>query len=147
MMMKAQKSEPARAKTTLSLQRSGAAIVEMAIIGPVFFFFLIGLVVGGLGVFRYHQVTALACESARWASVHGPNYSRVTGLSKADSEALLKNVIHPRAAGIDVSQLSCELTWSENDSIATVTLRYQWTPEAFWAPVVFKSSAHHFVTY
>jgi hypothetical protein len=133
--------------TAAAKHRRGAAIVEMAIIGPIFFFILIGLIVAGLGVFRYQQVTALACESARWASVHGPNYSRVTGLPKADSEALLANVIRPRASGLDLSKLTCELEWSEGGSTATVILRYQWTPEALWSPVVFTGEAKTFVTY
>lgn len=128
-------------------QRRGASMVEMAIIGPMFLFILIGLVVAGLGVFRYQQVAALAYESARWTSVHGPNYSRVTGEPKADSAALLANVIRPRASGLDLSKLTCDLVWSEKDATATVTLRYQWTPEAFWSPVVFTCSAQSFVTY
>lgn len=140
-----QRTEPSLA--TLTHPRRGASVVEMAIIGPIFFFVLIGLVVGGLGVFRYQQVAALAYESARWTSVHGSNYSRVTGLPMADSQALLVNVIRPRASGLDLSKLTCELVWSENFATATVTLRYQWTPEAIWSPVIFTSTATSFVTY
>lgn len=132
---------------TTKHRRRGASIVEMAIIGPVFIFVLFGLIVGGLGVFRYQQVTALAYESARWAAVHGPNYSRVTGLPMADGEALMVNVIRPRASGLDMSKLTCEIEWSSNSTTATVKLRYQWTPEALWAPVVFTGEATTFVTY
>lgn len=128
-------------------QRRGASMVEMAIIGPLFFFILIGLIVGGLGVFRYQQVAALAYESARWTSVHGPNYSRVTGKPKADSAALFANVIRPQASGLDVSKLTCELVWSEKDATITVTVGYQWTPEALWSPVNFTCTAQSFVTY
>lgn len=133
--------------TSRTKHRRGVSIVEMAIIGPVFVFLLIGMVVGGLGVFRYQQVAALTYESARWASVHGSNYSRVTGKPRADSESLLTDVIYPRASGLDVSKLTCELVWSESNSFATVTIRYQWTPEALWSPVVFTSTAKCFVTY
>ena len=146
-MMISTRKQNVRAIAVPTHQRRGASIVEMAIIGPLFFFVLIGLIVGGLGVFRYQQVAALAYESARWTSVHGPNYSRVTGQPKADSAALLANVIRPRASGLDLTKLTCELDWSDKDATATVTLRYQWTPEALWSPVVFTSAAQSFVTY
>ena len=59
--------------------RRGAAAVEFAVISPVVFFFLIALVVGAFGVFRYQMVSSLAREAARYASVRGYKYSQVTG--------------------------------------------------------------------
>lgn len=127
--------------------RHGTTIVEFAFVGPMFLLFLIGLIVGGLGVFRYHQVTALAHEAARYASVHGREYARITGQPKATSETLLREIIKPRASGLDPTQLTCEFAWGTDESSAIVTVRYQWTPEALWSPIVFTSTANAFVTY
>ena len=136
-----------RAQSLRNSTRCGVAMVEFAVVGPVFILILIGLIVGGLGVFRYHQVTALAHEAARYASVHGRDYARVSGQPSATSEILLAKVIQTRAAGLDLRQLTCELTWGSDKSTAIVTVRYQWTPEAFWSPVTFSSTATAFVTY
>jgi hypothetical protein len=51
--------------------RQAATVVECAIIYPVLFLFLIGLAVGGAGIFRYQEVSSLAREAARYASTHG----------------------------------------------------------------------------
>ena len=45
--------------------RGGATVVEMAITLPLAVLLIMGLLVGGLGVFRYHEVAALAHEGAR----------------------------------------------------------------------------------
>ncbi len=121
--------------------RHGTTIVEMAIVGPLTFLLLIGLVVGGLGVFRYNQVAALARESARWAAVRGRTFERVehgTPITKAD---LLSNVIVPRATALDLDRLSCDLTWDDKKRVVCVTVEYQWLPEAFFPAMKLISSA------
>src|SRR5581483_6642594 len=60
--------------------RTGATIVESAIVYPVVFLLLLGLIVGGMGIFRYQEVSALARAGARYASTHGVNYRKDTGL-------------------------------------------------------------------
>ena len=52
--------------------RRGAAVVEMAVVAPLVVLFLFGLIVTGLGVFRYNQTAYLAREAARYASVRFP---------------------------------------------------------------------------
>ncbi len=147
-MIGSRHSKQSRRRRAVTLRR-GTTLVEFAFLGPMFLLILIGLIVGGLGVFRYHQVTALAHEAVRYASVHGRDYARITGQPKATSETVLRDVIGPRSSGLDPTQLTCELAWGtdESSAIVTVIVRYQWTPEALWTPIVFTSTAHAFVTY
>src|SRR5256885_11992030 len=92
--------------------RRAAALVEFAIVAPVFLLFVMGLVVGGLGVFRYQQVASLAREGARYASVRGYKYQQVTGSPAATPQDVHNNVILPGAVALDPAQLSSSVTWN-----------------------------------
>ena len=75
--------------------RSGATLVESAIIYSAAFTLLFGLVIGGLGIFRYQEVAHLAREGARYASTHGGKYTEdgqptKTGVSAITSSSDLK---------------------------------------------------------
>jgi hypothetical protein len=59
--------------------RPGAVLVECAFIYPVAFLLILGLIVGGMGVYRYQEVSHLAREGARWASAHGAQYRQDVG--------------------------------------------------------------------
>jgi Flp pilus assembly protein TadG len=54
--------------------------VECAIIYPVVFLLLLGLVIGGIGIFRYQETASLARAAARYASTHGAQYRKDTGV-------------------------------------------------------------------
>jgi hypothetical protein len=93
-------------------QRRAATIVEAAIVLPVAFFLLLGLVIGGLGVFRYCEVAHIARETARFASVHGNQYAKNNAaaiqagtLPSVDKNHLVTNVAQANAIGLDGSQL------------------------------------------
>ena len=122
--------------------RLGAIIVEMALIGPMLFLMLIGLTVLGLGTFRYNQVTALAHEGARWAAVHGKNFDRLNHRSTAvTSSDLYNEVIVPRAMGLDLHRLTCELTWGLDRRIVSVTVNYRWGAEAYFGEKIMSSTS------
>jgi hypothetical protein len=59
--------------------RRGATVIECAVIYPVTFLLLLGLVIGAMGVFRFQEVSALARSAARYASTHGNSYRRDAG--------------------------------------------------------------------
>jgi hypothetical protein len=59
--------------------RSGVTLVECAIIYPFVFLIFLGLIIGGMGVFRYQEVASLARSAARYASTHGAQYRKDTG--------------------------------------------------------------------
>src|SRR5438552_652958 len=122
--------------------RSGATIVEFAVVGPVTLLLLIGLLVGGLGIFRYQQVAHAAGEASRWAAVHGSSYAQETGKAAASAADVYSQAIVPNAAALDLSQLAYSVTWNANNSpyhtttvsgqtvkvtnTVTVTVSYQW---------------------
>ena len=120
--------------------RRGTAALEAAVVYPVTMLLLIGTVVLGIGVFRYEQVQSLAREGARYASVHGPTYaSEQLGSSTlyATSADVLDHV-KGLSAGLQLSDLSCVLTWNPSPpttttpSAVTVQLSYSWVPEAYF---------------
>lgn len=143
--------------------RSAATVVEFAIIGPVTFLLLIGLLVGGLGIFRYQQVVRLAQESARFASVHGADYAKESGNPAATSTQIYDQVIAPKAAGLDPKQLSISVDWNKDKSpyhnetvngqttkvtnTVTVTVTYNWIPEAFLGGVTLRGTSTSMMFY
>jgi hypothetical protein len=54
-------------------------ILESAIVYPALFILFLGLVVGGLAIFRYQEMASLARMGARYASTHGGNYRKDAG--------------------------------------------------------------------
>lgn len=124
--------------------RRGIVLMEAAVVYPVLLTLLLGTFVLGLGIFRYHQVTHLACEAARWASVRGPEFQSETKQAGPTSAAMLQ-FARGKAVGMDATALTGELLMTS--STATVTLRYQWVPEAYLSAVTFKSTATSPISY
>ncbi|HEY2411695.1 MAG TPA: TadE family protein [Pirellulaceae bacterium] len=110
-------------------RRNGMTVVEVSIAAPVAFLLIIGLMVGGLGTFRYQQVATLAREGCAYAAIHGPYYADRTGQPQATSDSVKTSAILPLAAGLDPSALNCKLTYDTNAGTATVKLDYSWIPE------------------
>ena len=125
--------------------RRGVYVLEHAIVFPVMSFFLFGGFISGLGVFRYQQVSMLAREGARWASVHGPTYQMENTKSAPTSQDVYNNAVSPRMVGLDPTQLTCALTMTSNT--ATVTVTYGWVPEALFSPITFSSTSTMPITY
>ncbi len=59
--------------------RRGATLMECAVVAPLTFMLLLGLVVGAMGIFRYQEVASLARAGARYASTHGNQYRKDAG--------------------------------------------------------------------
>jgi Flp pilus assembly protein TadG len=57
-------------------RRRGVRVVECAMILPVTFMFILFLIVGGMGVYRYQETAELARSGARYASTHGAKYRK-----------------------------------------------------------------------
>ena len=75
----------------LKQRREGVTVVECAIVYPATFMLLLGLVVGGLGVFRFQEVAALAQAGARYASTHGNQYRQDAGLDTGSPGTFTSN--------------------------------------------------------
>lgn len=120
--------------------RRGATVVECGIVAPVVFLMILGILICGFGIFRYHQIEHLSEESARWLALRGPRYQTRTKTPEPTSSDVLNQVVLPRAMSLDPKKLSCTVSWNADKTLVTVTLSYMWTPEAFWKPVTFRSA-------
>jgi Flp pilus assembly protein TadG len=131
-------------------RRRGAVIVESALIYPLFVILLFGLIISGLGVFRYQEVAALAREGARYASLHGATYAQDTGNSAATAADVYNNAILPKAIALDSSRLSYQVTWNPDNkagSTVSVTVTYRWVPEALLPSMTLSSTSVATVIY
>jgi Flp pilus assembly protein TadG len=59
--------------------RRAVTAVESAVVYPLTFLLVLGLVVAAQGVARYQEVSALARSASRYASTHGARYRKDTG--------------------------------------------------------------------
>ena len=126
-------------------RRRGTTAVEFAIACPILFFLLLTITVGGMGVFRYQQVAALAREGARWACVHGGEYEKQTKKPAATAEDIFNQAILPAATTLKPEHLTYSVTWDQSNmplqvtddvqepfgNTVTVTVTYQWFPELY----------------
>jgi hypothetical protein len=127
-------------------RRWGGTLVEMSMVGSTALLLLIGMIIMGLGVFRYQQLGSLAREGARWASVHGPGWQSNQAGAMPTSSTVMTSAIKPMAVGLDTTKIVCDLEWPSPNGTAptgmvSVTLTYTWTPEAFLSPVTLKSTS------
>jgi Flp pilus assembly protein TadG len=144
-------------------QRRATTVVECALIYPLTFGLLFGLIIGGFGVFRYQEVASVAREGARWASVHGyqcvqeanPNVGKPTVTTAAD---VYNNAIKPQAdaANLDPLNMGYTVSWADaseaptyydytnskwRTNTVTVTITYQWIPEAYLGGITLTSKS------
>jgi Flp pilus assembly protein TadG len=146
-------------------KRPGATVVESAVVSPVVFLLVLGLLVGAAGIFRYQEMATLARRAARYASVHGTQYAKDTGNPAATPSVsgpappgsdIYNNVV-ANAVALDPSRLTCSVRYNSANSqystsvvngqvVATantvsVTLTYQWIPEAFLGGITLTSTS------
>jgi Flp pilus assembly protein TadG len=125
-------------------RRRGTHVVEAAIIYPVTFLILLALVTGAMGIFRYQEVSHLAREAARYASTHGSQFRKDTGLARGTptdwQSDIVTNAVDPNVVSLDPSKLSVTASWPDvttmpgtpdnrTGSKVTITVSYEWMPE------------------
>jgi Flp pilus assembly protein TadG len=144
-------------------KRQGATLVESGLVLSVTLLLVLGLVVLGLGVFRYQQTAAVAREAARWASVHGGLYAQETGQPAATPSSVKNQVIPHYSTGLDPNSITVfSVTWDNasempiyfdstnqvfKSNAVHVTISYQWIPEAFFGGVTLTSTSEMPVSY
>ena len=150
-------------------RRRGATVVECAVVFPVTFLVLLGLSIGGMGVFRYQEAATLAREGARWAAVHGGQCVREANPGSPNPPLtapndVYENVILTRAVSLDPSRLSCRVTWDDAGEMptypdytqnppvwrtnrVTVTVTYQWLPETYLGGLTLSSTSVMSISY
>lgn len=95
-------------------RRTGVVLVEAAFIYPILFLILLAILMLGLTVFRYQQVTHAACEASRYASVHGATYSKEMGMPAATEADIINDIVVPQL-GIPANQITCTVTWNKDN--------------------------------
>ena len=147
-----------------SHSRPATTMVEYAVVGSATFVILLGLLIGGLGIFRYQQVARLARDASRWASVHGTDYAKDTKNPAPTALDVYNQVVVPNAAALDLTDdLTYSVTWNASNSpyhwatvggqkvkvanTVTVTITYQWIPEAFLGGITLTSTAVSVMSY
>jgi Flp pilus assembly protein TadG len=96
--------------------RSGALAVECAFVIPVFVLLLLGIIIGGFGVFQYQQTACLAREAARWTSVRGADYQKDTDLPSPAKSDIWAQAVVPFAVDMDTAQLTMKVEWIDKVS-------------------------------
>jgi Flp pilus assembly protein TadG len=134
-------------------RRKGAVLVENAIVLLILIMFIFGILVGGLGVFRYQQVVTMAREGARYACVRGTE----SGVTITDTD-VYNNAILPMAVGLDTTKITYTVVWPNGkgatytdpnsnppgqprSASVEVTVNYDWIPEAFFGGATFSSKS------
>lgn len=146
--------------------RRGATMVEYAVIFPILLLLTLGTVVLGLGVVRYQELSWLAREGTRWASVHGHQYESESGQPAATAADVYNQAILPKMLMFDASKMTYAVAWNPNNwpiygipdpknpnqllaytSTVTVTLTYQWLPEAYLGGISLTSTSVRNMSY
>ena len=144
-------------------KRVGATAVESALVYPIMFLLILGLMVGAAGIFRYQEVSSLARRGARYAIVHGTQYAKETGNAAATPADIYNNAMAPHAVLLDTAHLNYSVVYDKtNEPYATsivngdiratrntvsVTVTYQWNPLLIFPRVTFSSTSVMPMTY
>ncbi len=144
-------------RVPVTRRRSGATVLECALVLPVLFFLLLGLAVGAIGVFRYQEVATLSREGARYASTHGFQYRKDAGLPMGTTADWQKDVVDngivPRILTVNPKAVTVTVSWPDvinqpgkadnwPGSRVDVTVSYQWTPPILWTkPLVMTNTS------
>jgi Flp pilus assembly protein TadG len=97
-------------------KRSGHAIVESALVYPFLFLLLLGIMLLGIAVFRFQQVSHMAQEGARYAIVHGAQ-RQAEGIGPAASSTdIYDKAIKPHAAGMNLNNLTYNVAWTASNT-------------------------------
>jgi len=101
------------------LERRGTNLVEFALIGNVVFLLILGMIVGGMGIFRYQEMAHLARLTARYAASHGGQYAQENSqaiqagtLPNVNKAYLLNNVVQANAVSLDPRLLQVQVSIS-----------------------------------
>jgi Flp pilus assembly protein TadG len=128
--------------------------VEAAIVYPLLFLLLFGLIVGGMGIYRYQAVACMAREAARYAAVRGSDWQMTMDQPSPTQQQIAQEIVAPLAAAMDATQINTNVElvngvtgvvtpWDSSNKAPTslnasrqpvanrvrVTVSYPWYPE------------------
>lgn len=107
--------------------RRGQSMVEFALIAPIFFLIIFGILEGGRLVWTYHELNNATREALRYSMVRGDN-STLDGVPVTNSD--VEQVMVDRTAGLNPANLSAQiLTPSGRDSKDPLQIEATYTYE------------------
>lgn len=92
--------------------RIGQSLVEFALVGPLFFILIFGIIEGGRLIWTYHTVSNAAKEAARYTTVRGSG--SIQPDAPADSASIKAHMLDV-STGLDPDQLSVNLVLLDGD--------------------------------
>src|SRR4051794_24727629 len=98
--------------------RTGTVLAEAALIYPVLFMAILAVVLLGLSVFRYQQVSHISREASRWASVHGATYAKENNTTAATPQDICDKGVTPFAGGMSTQGMT--FTSAANAAAGTI---------------------------
>jgi hypothetical protein len=103
-------------------ERPGTNLVEFALIGNVVLLLILGLIMGGMGIFRYQEMAHLARLTARYAASHAGQYAKENSqaiqagtLPDANEAYLLNNIVKANAVALDPALIQVQVSINRPD--------------------------------
>lgn len=125
-----------RGSQTPSTERRGAAVVEMAVVLPVFLTVILGIIELGRAIMVGQLVTNAARESARLAVVDGTNNTQVADAAKSFLNQAAGVSTGDVTVGITVSSASAgnQVSNAQPRDLVTVTVSLPYSKVSFLPP-------------
>jgi Flp pilus assembly protein TadG len=99
-------------------RRAGSTLIESALVYPVLFVVVLGIIMLGMATFRYQQVAHAAREGSRWAAVHGTVYAKERTTTPATPQQVYDNAILPQLHGAQPGGIRYEVHWRTQPAMA-----------------------------
>jgi Flp pilus assembly protein TadG len=99
-------------------RRRGVHALESAFVYGLLMVLIAGLIVLGMGVFRYQEMAHLAREAARFAAVHGGQYQQenaaaiTAGTLPNVNDNYIIQIVKARAVALDPAKLSVQINFN-----------------------------------
>jgi Flp pilus assembly protein TadG len=130
-------------------RRSGAALVEAAIVLPVLLLLLYGIFCGAIMVITVDQVDAASREAARYASTRGTSYAFNTGNTAATASDIT-TYAQGQGVTLDSSKMTVSVSWDTSNrpgNYVTVQVVYDWPGLGPFPAQTFTATSTQMVTY
>lgn len=130
-------------------RRSGSAVVEAAIVLPVVFLLLLGIMSGAIMIYTADEVSNVSREGARWASVRGTDYA-LTMKKPAATADEVKAYVLQQPVMLDPSRMTVNVSWQGSNrpgQFVTVEVSYDFPGLAIFGARTFHSKSTALMTY
>jgi Flp pilus assembly protein TadG len=108
---------------------AGQAMVEFALVAPMFFLLLFGIIEAGRFIFYYETLSHATREGARYAIVNGENSFSPTGPPHQPGGEAVISRVKATAYGVPGNAITVTPTWNpaNNERGTTVTVQASYT--------------------